>query len=762
MTDAGDPAETESDERNPVEVLAEAFSEALRRGESPTIDEFCTRHPALADEIRELFPMLVAMEQVKSDTAPRSTSLPAELPFDRIGQYRLVREVGRGGMGIVFEAVQEALDRRVAVKILPGQAMLSPRRRERFLREARATARLHHTNIVPVFDVGVEGDYSFYVMQLIEGRGLDALIRKRARTGEADSDRDAGSTNVESEYWRRVATIGHQVAEALAYAHEQGILHRDIKPSNVLLDLQGNAWIADFGLAKIAFGGDSASDSAPMADLTLSGDVLGTLRYMAPEQREGRPSSASDVYGLGLTLYELLTLEPAYRSTRDLLDSSDRSPPSPRRINAHVPRDLDTIVVTATAARIEDRYPSARHLAEDLLRFLEERPILARPAGVLERGWRWCRRNPALATSSTVAGVALVSAAIIGWIGYGSTQAALSHESQARSEADENVRQSLIAFDQIFDALAPEQGWNTAITGRRRDAPPGGGPPGWRPAQRRRRPGDGSDPSTLRPGPRPADSREEESRARREAEVMTAILGFYDAFAERNATSPRQQEEAAHSYQRVAAIQERLGRSTDARTSRARATELFAGLMTSHPDHRSYREDWLASRVLAARFGDPSLDPLELLELRQEIARANEEPSGSGGSGRLLELEVQLLVECATRYTEARETGAASGCFEEALQLVDRLSGSTRLRPALGAEVAMAYAEALVALGEGEHALEVVRAARTGIRDQEVPPPPGLAGELDRAEAEVLEHLGRTEEATAVRRRSRNPGPRGG
>src|SRR5262249_7408978 len=204
-----------------------------------------------------------------------------------------------------------------------------------------------------------------------------------------------------SEYVRSVARIGLQVAEALAYAHRQGILHRDIKPSNLLLDLAGTIWITDFGLAK----------SEGAEDLTHTGDVVGTIRFMAPERFEGKSLPQSDLYGLGLTLYALLTLRPAFEDTNNakLIDKVLHDVPAPpRQIDGRIPRDLETVVLKCLAKDPRERYASAEAMAEDLRRFLSDRPIKARRAGSAERLWRWCRRNPAVASLlGTIAGLLL-------------------------------------------------------------------------------------------------------------------------------------------------------------------------------------------------------------------------------------------------------------------------------------------------------------------------------------------------------------------
>jgi WD40 repeat protein/serine/threonine protein kinase len=365
---------------------------------------------------------------------------------ERLGEYRILRELGRGGMGVVYEAVQESLGRHVALKVLPAAALLSPMYLERFQREAKAAARLHHTNIVPVFGVGEVGGVHFYAMQFIRGEGLDKVladVRKLRQqpsvtppatvasreglapslltgrfsvsapdaptdpSGRAKAPRSGDSTGgPEAAYYRGVARLGVQVAEALAYAHRQGVLHRDVKPSNLLLDAQGTVWVTDFGLAK-AEGAE---------ELTQTGDILGTIRFMAPERFEGKSLPESDVYALGATLYELLTLRPAFADTSRprLIERVLREPPvAPRKIDPHIPRDLETVVLKCLAKRPEERYRGAEALAEELRRFLADRPILARRATAPERAWRWCRRNPVVASLMALVALTLVAGATV-------------------------------------------------------------------------------------------------------------------------------------------------------------------------------------------------------------------------------------------------------------------------------------------------------------------------------------------------------------
>ena len=377
----------------------------------------------------------------------------------RLGDYRLVREIGRGGMGVVYEAEQLSLGRHVALKVLPPHTLLDPRQLQRFQLEARAAGRLHHTNIVPVYGVGEQDGTHYYVMQFIRGKGLDQLlqglcqIRQAAETkgqplagtaaetvikqaaralGPADAgerrqetgDRkqetaipDSGLLTPDSclltpgsaasgrSYWHGVARIGLQAADALAYAHAQGILHRDIKPSNLLMDERGTVWVTDFGLAKIANTGD----------LTGPGHIVGTPRYMAPERFLGRGDARSDIYALGLTLYELIALRPAFEeadNTRLVLHVLEGELPSPRQLIRDVPRDLDTIIGKAIARDLERRYQTAADFAEDLRRFVEDRPIRARRIRLHERVWRWCRRNPLSAALVAAIAVLLMATSI--------------------------------------------------------------------------------------------------------------------------------------------------------------------------------------------------------------------------------------------------------------------------------------------------------------------------------------------------------------
>jgi eukaryotic-like serine/threonine-protein kinase len=394
--------------REPLELVASEFLGALRSARRPEIGEYVRRHPELGDEIRELFPILAALEDWKfyrERTSFEHRSL-GTLTNELFGNFRIVREVGRGGMGIVFEAQEQTTARRVAIKVIPF--FQSSRLRESLEREARTAARLRHPHIVPVFAFGEHDGLCYYIMRLIEGVGLDWVIRqlesqpvvlprhiaaqfaaplegydrpsedgKRALRAESTSDfmtvdeSPGFAAGLRRDSWSEIARIGAQVAHALHYAHQRGTLHRDIKPANLLLDADGRIWITDFGLAHSPEALAAHDSSRP----------AGTLRYLAPEQLSGRVDFRSDIYSLGVTLFEMLTRKPAYqaRDRQSLVAAITQSAlPRPRSLNAQIPRDLEAVILKATAKEPASRYASAVELWADLMRFLKGQRVKAR------------------------------------------------------------------------------------------------------------------------------------------------------------------------------------------------------------------------------------------------------------------------------------------------------------------------------------------------------------------------------------------------
>jgi WD40 repeat protein/serine/threonine protein kinase len=358
------------------------------------------------EELLGLLPMIEILDRAgaRMGKALALTDPPAPDPVaaGTLGDFRIVRVVGRGGMGVVYEAIQVSLNRRVALKILPAISAEDPRKVRRFQVEVQAAACLQHPHIVPVHFVGTDDGLNYYAMQFIDGRNLGEIIAEgRSSTPGVDPPRGERPSP------RMAAELGRQAALALHCAHEQGIIHRDVKPSNLLIDNSGWLWVSDFGLARIV----------GQADLTLSGTVLGTLRYASPEQAfgaRGLVDHRTDVYSLGVTLYELITLEPAFddENRLELLRGIlQEQPIPPARIDPSIPVDLETIVLKAIAKDPADRYPTAQEMADDLARFLQNRAILARRPSVIRRATRWVRRHP------SVSAAALLLVAVIGCIG---------------------------------------------------------------------------------------------------------------------------------------------------------------------------------------------------------------------------------------------------------------------------------------------------------------------------------------------------------
>jgi serine/threonine protein kinase len=418
------------------EVLAD-WLEAAERGAPPEEAEYLRRYPELAGELAECFAAWNRFPRPGGPALrPVATLEPLLSESGLLGDFHIVREVGRGGMGIVYEAEQISLHRRVALKVLPFAGTLDPRQLQRFHNEAQAAAGLHHSNIVPVYSVGCECGVHFYAMQFIDGRTLAALIgelRKGAAAPAALSSvvaagavqatspatpsavnpqpsisygaahaptRSLNSSTVQrAGYWRQVARLGEQAAEALQHAHDLGVIHRDVKPGNLLLDGRGNLWVADFGLAHVQSG----------ASLTATGDLVGTLRYMSPEQALAQRvliDHRTDVYSLGATLYELLTLRPPFdgSDSHELLRQiAFEEPAAPRRIDRAIPMELETIVLKALEKRPEDRYATAQELADDLRRYLTNEPIRARRSSLLQRARKVARRHPGVTVTTAVA-----------------------------------------------------------------------------------------------------------------------------------------------------------------------------------------------------------------------------------------------------------------------------------------------------------------------------------------------------------------------
>lgn len=374
-----------------LEAVIEQYLEELASGEVPDQESYLRAHPHLADTLRGVFKTLDFVEMTG-----RTLNASCLGKDQRLGDFRIIGEVGRGGMGVVYEAIQTSLNRRVALKVLPAGAILADSAAERFTREASMAGQLHHTNIVPVYAVGEEQGINYYAMQFIDGGSLSALLKEWQQSKTKRGPR----------HHERVARWGQKVAEALACAHAEGIIHRDIKPSNLLLDASDKVWVSDFGLAR----------TSALATITGTGDVIGTARYMSPEQARGDRGSLdarTDIYSLGASLYELLALEPAYRgeSREEVLNRVATSEPTAlRKIDPTIPRDLETIVFRCMRKERARRYADAGDLAEDCRRFLAGESICARRTPLIVGAARVVKKHRfRIAGSAIVLVLALVT-----------------------------------------------------------------------------------------------------------------------------------------------------------------------------------------------------------------------------------------------------------------------------------------------------------------------------------------------------------------
>ena len=421
----------ETDDTALAELVAE-IGERLRRGEKVRPEDY----PRNFETVRDLLPTIKMM----ADMPGAASGYP---DLGHLDDFRLLREVSRGGMGIVYEAFQISLGRRVALKVLPTAAALDARHLQRFHLEAQAAASLNHPHIVPVFATGSADGMPFYAMRFIDGRDLARVIREQRRDEledtEADPNEQAKATPLSTHgvsHAREVARLARQAAEALDHAHASNVVHRDIKPSNLMIDNSGELWITDFGLARVKGG----------LDLTHTGDALGTPRYMSPEQALGRGTpldGRTDIYSLGVTMYELLTLRPAVLGDdrpEILRRIAQDEPTLPRKLDPAIPADLETIVLKAMAKDPADRYATAAELAADLGRFLDNRLIRARRPSLLDRWAKWTIRHRGLMLTAAAGLVVLVIA--IAGAGLHYTALLARHNVALQAQADRADRLS--------------------------------------------------------------------------------------------------------------------------------------------------------------------------------------------------------------------------------------------------------------------------------------------------------------------------------
>jgi tRNA A-37 threonylcarbamoyl transferase component Bud32 len=423
MADSNDAKTSAGD---PLDAIIADYVQQVEAGVVPDREVLMAKHPELAEQLRGFFADYDRLDrqagELRLSADPNRTTeatAPAvELPRVRyFGDYELLEVIARGGMGVVYKARQASLNRLVALKMILKGELATPRDVERFRAEAEAAANLDHPHIVPIYEVGEHDGQQYYAMRYVEGTSLTRHPCADARTE---------------------GSLIAAVAAAVHHAHQRGILHRDLKPSNILIDSAGTPFVADFGLAKRVDADRS---------LTEPGALVGTPRYMAPEQAAGRKdlTVAADVYSLGVVLYERLTGQPPFdgESALEILRQvREAEPPRPSSIIQGLNRDLETISLKCLEKDSAKRYDSAAALADELARWLRGEPILARPVGQAGRAWRWCRRNPVVATLGAAFAL-MLSLTLIGLIvGLVIVANAKEEEADARKTAETNAEEA--------------------------------------------------------------------------------------------------------------------------------------------------------------------------------------------------------------------------------------------------------------------------------------------------------------------------------
>ena len=633
------------------EVLDE-YLRALEQGIPPAVEDLLAAHPDLAGVLASYLESLVGLHGVAAafggaaDSPAHDSDRGSGGGAKRLGDFVLGGEIGRGGMGIVYEARQLSLSRRVALKVLPFAAVLDARQIARFKNEAQAAAQLQHPNIVPVYAVGVERGVHYYAMQFIEGQPLDrAIAQLRALTGEEApalqdtasfpaGEKDDRETVLSTkpvhahreasllsrkwvsrrEYFETVMRLGVQAAEALHAAHSLGVVHRDIKPSNLLLDAAGKLWVTDFGLARCQ------TDLS----LTQTGDVVGTRQYMSPEQALGQAAlvdQRTDVYSLGATLYELLTLRPAFAAEdgTTLLRRIDLEEPRPvRSLRPEVPLDLETVVNKAMARQRDERYLTAQDLADDLRRLLDGLPPVAQRPTILDRVGKWSRRH----RRAVVLSMAAASVAIVGL----SISLLLINRARTRAEhdyarAETYLRQAHETVDLFGSRLAERLGHVPGAEQVRR-------------------------------------------------EVLHETLAYYQKFIEQAADNPQLRADLATTYSKIGSLNDQMGLSKEAIAAHRQAVELLEQLAAAEPGNLEYRGQLgLAKNNLALALASGSDQPAarqvfaEAIALQRELASQQPHDQQHG---------LQLAVthnNLGALLRDAGEPDRASVEFAEAIRL---------------------------------------------------------------------------------------------
>ncbi len=606
----------------------ETYANSFEQGERIRCDDLVARYPELRPYVERMIVDVEALCTIKADALFPSLQDRDSASMQRgtrLGEFEIIEELGRGGMGVVYLAKQESLHRNVALKVLPLAAVLDPNQITRFHTEAQAAASLHHANIVPVYSVGCERGIHYYSMQYIDGHSLEGILQsmrsgrtfadsvnektsppvteqtyKASRSGGGDSTQ---VTMRSRNYIRTAVEKATQTARALHFAHVRGIVHRDIKPSNLLIDRQGNLWVTDFGLARIQDG----------LSVTTDGNIVGTARYMSPEQAQGKShlvDHRTDIYSLGITLYEMLTLTYAFDGPDrwQLMAAIQNSTPRPpRSISPAIPVDLETIVLKSIAQAKEDRYDSAADMADDLHRFLNGQPIEARRPSMLDRAGKWAVRRKKIVAASLAAMTVVTTLAIL----------ASAIVIQQRDRAERFSKSAQLVVDRFGSQFAD-----------RLEGIPG------------------TDALRL--------------------EMLSETANYYDQFIDYAQHDSSLRWDAALAHYRLGAIQERMGKVSLAVQAYQDAIQSFNSMIAA-------KKTTSGERILVAAC---------LRDLASLQGRSGERLSAQANFQRALELldvpedhskqDLKAIVEQAKIRSDASLFFARQGNLEQAHQLLDQ------------------------------------------------------------------------------------------
>jgi eukaryotic-like serine/threonine-protein kinase len=572
MTISSVEALSDANQTRVAEIL-ESCLIALENGSSFEPEALIAANPDIAEPLQKCLTSLVTLHEAvhgPDDTLPNHPNLSVG---GRLGDFVIEELIGRGGMGVVYSAVQVSLNRRVAIKLLPNSHLLPPMQLQRFQLEAKAIASLQHANIVPIYSVGNEAGLHYYAMQLIEGHSLDKLEKYDWSQG----------------HYRGFLDAALALTDALSHAHAGGIIHRDIKPSNLLLDAQGKVWITDFGLARCQ----------NETRLTLTGDLLGTVNYMSPEQSLGKPvDERTDIYSLGVTLYEMLCGKQAFPGNARpavLRQIENQQPQALRKLKPDIPYDLETVIIKAISKDREDRYSNAAVMLADLQAVRDGRPIAGRRPGIARVVSRWAAKHKAVVSVAMLGLVATMMAVVAG-----SVQVLLTQRKLESAQAESQIHQAN-AEKSYWQGRNLIEHWNRNLIRRLADIP----------------------------GAEVVHS-----------QMLTDTIGYYQSFLEKSATDPELAVD-------IAAARVGLAAALDQSGDTAKSVQTYCQAINDiekfdQRDADNLRQLALARNDLAVVLlrSDRAAEAAEQLQLASNNLQAIE--SGSGETEYLAAIEVNL------------------------------------------------------------------------------------------------------------------------